>query len=112
VLPYDPKKGFAHDPAWAYLPEAPAWTYSDPDKFFSPFISGVQRLPNGNTLICEGRSGRVFEVTREGKIVWEYLNPLGGEVEPNAQGGKSPPKALFRAVRIPRDHPGLKGKLP
>lgn len=43
--------------------------------FFSPHISGAQRLPNGNTLICEGGHGRLFEVTREGKIVWQFVNP-------------------------------------
>jgi len=42
-------------------------------KFFSGTISGSQRLPNGNTLICEGRSKRIFEVNKEGDIVWELL---------------------------------------
>jgi hypothetical protein len=112
VLPFTRAQGFARAEGKPFGPETPAWSYSDPEKFFSPFISGAQRLPNGDTLICEGKNGRVFEVTRDGKVVWDYLNPLGGEVEPSPQGGKAPPKALFRAVRIPRDHPGLKGKLP
>lgn len=43
--------------------------------FFSPTISGMQRLENGNTLIDEGRNGRFFEVTHDGEIVWEYINP-------------------------------------
>ena len=47
----------------------PPWT------FFSPHISGAQRLASGNTLICEGQWGRVFEVAPEGEIVWEYINP-------------------------------------
>lgn len=53
------------------------WEYHGTPKvsFFSPHISGVQRLGNGNTLICEGGSGRLFEVTPEGEAVWEYLNP-------------------------------------
>ncbi|HDN58872.1 MAG TPA: aryl sulfotransferase [Candidatus Marinimicrobia bacterium] len=42
---------------------------------FSPFISGAERLPNGNTLICSGGKGRFFEVTRDNEIVWEYVNP-------------------------------------
>jgi len=34
-----------------------------------------QRLPNGNTLITESTQGRIFEVTPENEIVWEYYNP-------------------------------------
>jgi hypothetical protein len=33
--------------------------------FFSWFISGCQRLASGNTLICQGVGGRLFEVTPE-----------------------------------------------
>ena len=38
-------------------------------------ISGAQRLPNGNTLICSGINGTVFEVTPEKEMVWKYVNP-------------------------------------
>ena len=53
------------------------WTYqADPvDNFFSEWRGSAQRLPNGNTLICEADRGRVFEVTAEGQIVWEFWNP-------------------------------------
>ena len=56
------------------------WQYADtpPHNFFSPYISGAQRLPNGNTLITEGNYGRLFEVTSEKEIVWEYVNPFFG----------------------------------
>jgi len=49
-----------------------AWEYkSDPPiSFFSYHISDAERLPNGNTLICEGGPGRVFEVTPAQEIVW------------------------------------------
>ncbi len=54
------------------------WTFS------STFISSARRLANGNTLICEGMHGRIFQVTREGEIVWEYINPhFHGPVEGN-----------------------------
>jgi|GEM_PF-713911 len=61
-----------------YGPADPAWTYSEgPDgSFFSPIVSSVQRLPNGNTLIGEGSTGRALEVTPAGEIVWEYVNPV------------------------------------
>jgi hypothetical protein len=47
-----------------------------PWNFFSPYISGAQRLPNGNTLITEGDFGRLFEVTAQGEVVWEYICPF------------------------------------
>ncbi len=50
------------------------WSYAGP-RFFGSNISGAQRLPNGNTLVTEGPGGRLFEVTREGQIVWEYIYP-------------------------------------
>jgi hypothetical protein len=33
-----------------------------------------QILENGNTLIVESRAGRIFETTRGGRIVWEFIN--------------------------------------
>jgi hypothetical protein len=53
------------------------WQYvADPPKSFYSYGKGsAQRLPNGNTLICEGDRGRAFEVTPGGDIVWEWLNP-------------------------------------
>lgn len=53
------------------------WEYHDTPayNFYSAFISGAQRLDNGNTLITEGLNGRIFEVTSKGEIVWEYVNP-------------------------------------
>ena len=46
--------------------------------FYSFFISGAQRLANGNTLICSGANGTFFEVTPEKEIVWKYVNPVKG----------------------------------
>ncbi|MBW1996636.1 MAG: aryl-sulfate sulfotransferase [Deltaproteobacteria bacterium] len=61
------------------------------EHFFSHFISGAQRLPNGNTLITDGANGRIFEVTREKQVVWEFLAP--------AQGGFG--NKVYRAYRVP-----------
>ncbi|MBW1766513.1 MAG: aryl-sulfate sulfotransferase [Deltaproteobacteria bacterium] len=41
---------------------------------FSGYISAAKRLPNGNTLITSGAQGRLFEVTRDKEIVWEYIH--------------------------------------
>jgi arylsulfotransferase ASST len=76
-----------------------AWEYtgSPRDSFYSMNISGAQRLPNGNTLICEGRSARFFEVTPEKDIVWEYISPV--VVEHLGQNSR----AVFRAHRYAGD---------
>jgi hypothetical protein len=70
------------------------WSYANP-RFFSTNISGAQRLPNGNTLITAGAGGRLFEVTRDGAIVWEYMFPLFAGAGPN------PSNAVYRSYRIP-----------
>ncbi len=59
------------------LTQEVVWRYgaSRESPFFTSWLGYVQRLPNGNTLITESTQGRIFEVTREGRIVWEYLNP-------------------------------------
>ncbi|MFN0136176.1 MAG: aryl-sulfate sulfotransferase [Phycisphaerae bacterium] len=97
----------------AFGPKSPTWQYTaDPRAaFFSGHISGAARLASGNTLICSGEQGRVFEVTAGGQIVWEYLSPLGGEVQmgppggPGGHGGPGGPNrdrdekhALFRVL--------------
>jgi hypothetical protein len=53
------------------------WEYRGTEErpFYSPWMGTAQRLPNGNTLITESENGRVFEVTREQEIVWEFYNP-------------------------------------
>jgi len=68
------------------------WSYAAP-RFFSTNISSAQRLPNGNTLITEGAGGRVFEVTSDGAIVWEYMNPLFA--------GPRQSNDVYRAYRLP-----------
>jgi outer membrane protein assembly factor BamB len=73
------------------------WEYQDQSlfDFFSPYISGAQRLANGNTLICEGCDGRIFEVTPDGQVVWEYVSPHFF-VEPGRPGLNN---WVFRAFR-------------
>ncbi|HSG35427.1 MAG TPA: aryl-sulfate sulfotransferase, partial [Sphingomonadaceae bacterium] len=69
------------------------WAYRAAN-FFAFNISGAQRLENGNTLITEGPSGRVFEVTGEGEIVWEYM-------QAPSTGGPLASPAVYRAYRLP-----------
>ena len=53
-------------------------------------FSGAQRLPNGNTLICSGTDGTLFEVTAEKDIVWKYVNPIRGDATALQHGGPPP----------------------
>lgn len=66
VLEFDPA---THRIAWSY-----GGTQEQP--FESNIRSEQQRLPNGNTLVTESDGGRLFEVTKGGEIVWEYINPV------------------------------------
>ncbi|MDR1320059.1 MAG: aryl-sulfate sulfotransferase [Gracilibacteraceae bacterium] len=66
------------------------------DHFYSCFISSAQRLPNGNTLITEGSDGRLFEVTSEHEVVWEYISPYWGK--------HMPINMVYRAYRYPYDY--------
>lgn len=61
--------------------------------FYSPTIGGVQRMPNGNTVITEGDGGRLFEVTKDHELVWEYISPYWNK--------KSTINMVYRAYRIP-----------
>lgn len=94
--------------------------------FFAPIISGVQRLPNGNTLIDQGTNGRVFEVTRNRRIVWTYINPDTGRagvgrltqgrrpgmfIPATSQGIPNVRTNLtFRAVRYAPDYAAFEGR--
>ena len=106
-LAMDGEGGFAREESGAFGPAEPSWAYSDGETFFSAFISGAARLASGNTLVCSGVIGRIFEVTPDGEIVWDYYSPLGGDVEPPEHAGKAPPFSLYRADRYDREHPGV-----
>jgi hypothetical protein len=95
------------------------WKYQDPHPmtFFTPFMGGAQRLRNGNTLITEAAFGRIFEVTAEGKMVWEYVNEdfadySGIDAEEIEGFFGYPANALFRAYKyMPEEIPWLVPKV-
>ena len=78
---------------------AQVWEYSiagnESYRFFSHYVSGAQRLANGNTMITEGADGRIFEVTPSREIVWEYVSPYF------TRNGAS--NRVYRAYRVPYD---------
>ena len=85
------------------------WSYVSKDDtpifFYSATMSNCQRLPNGNTFICEGTTGRLFEVSPRGDLVWEFVNNLP-RYEPAP--AKAKPCMVYAAFRYGLDYPGLK----
>jgi hypothetical protein len=71
--------------------------------FYSAFISSARRLPNGNTLIDEGMNGRVFQVTPQGEIVWEYVSPFYGDSAVGGSGRQVRTNWVYRAQPVPYD---------
>jgi hypothetical protein len=86
VPPVDGKRQYMSTAGKPYGPDTLAWSYSAPKKedFYSSFISGAHRLPNGNTFICSGANGTLFEVTDRKEVVWKYLNPVPGIPSPGS----------------------------
>ena len=100
VPPVDENGNYILEPDSAYGPEEPIWVYTgDPlDSFFSIKMSGAQRLPNGNTLICSADQARFFEVTPEKETIWEYFNPFPLLIDY---------KGVFKIQYYPPDYPGI-----
>ena len=87
------------EPGSAYGPDAQTWIYtaSPPTSFYSSHLSGAQRLSDGDTLICNGETGKIFEVTPEGATVWLYTNPYPSPGTNN----------VFKVVYLPKEEPPL-----
>jgi hypothetical protein len=100
VPPVDSDGSYFLEPGSAYGPENLVWSYTaeNPFDFFAGYLSGTQRLPNGNTLICDGDHGIFFEVTPEEKTVWKYLN-----TNPNPLANQ-----VFKVLCYAPDYPGLR----
>lgn len=65
VMEFNP---FTQEVAWAF-------EGNESNEFHSYHSGSNQRLANGNTLITHSTAGRVFEVTSENQIAWEWANP-------------------------------------
>jgi hypothetical protein len=100
IPPIDSNGNYFYEPGHSYGPEQPIWSYvaENPTDFYSINLAGAQRLPNGNTLICEGSNGFFFEVTSGKEIVWEYLNQVPNLIDNH----------VFKIRRYSPDYPGLR----
>ena len=95
VVEFDP---VTLEPVWVYSAQAAGHsTRRNPHQFFSPFQSNAQRLPNGNTFVLEAVYGRLFELTPDFEIVWEYIEPYWRQ-----SGDTNLP--VFRAYRVPFEY--------
>jgi hypothetical protein len=85
------------------------WEYIDPlHLIYTNFCGSAQRLPNGNTLICESRTGTIYEMTLDKEVVWKYVSPI--VVHRPAIWGWSESKLIFQAHRYGIQFEGFTGK--
>lgn len=115
VPPLKDDYSYALAPGEPFAPEGPVWEYSAPEtkEFYSSYISGARRLPNGNTLICQGADGTFFEVTPDKQVVWKYVNPAVPPDIPKdeeGKGGKTYNNPVFRLYRYAPDYPAFEDK--
>jgi hypothetical protein len=108
--PINATGGYSYTPGTPYLPAMPEWTYAadTPTNFYGTNISGVQRLPGGNTLICTGPSGTFFEIDAAKQTVWKYINPVNGS-GPLTQGAMPTQNLVFRCTFYDAGYAGLAG---
>jgi len=92
-------------------PETNTWNYPEEVStlFHSRRISGAQRLSNGNTLICDGQTGTLLEVTQEDSIAWKYISPISFN-GPLTQGNPPSGSDVFKVRRYPYEYPAFEGK--
>jgi hypothetical protein len=108
----------------AFSPSTPFWEYEMVFDMLGPnwvseILSGVYRLENGNTLICNGDGfGYFVELDSNDNIVWEYLSPAGSLTDYGSfltQGatwssGFDYLTSVYRAVRYNVNYQGLAGQ--
>jgi len=105
---------YTYEPDSSYGPEAAEFTYSsnEDNNFTSGILSGAIRLPNENLLICDGNSGRLFEITATNDIVWNYIIPMNkttGEISTQGDVLESG-NSTFRGIKYSTDYEGFTGK--
>ena len=79
--------------------------------FYSAYQSGAQKLASGNWMITSTDDGHVIEVTKDKRIVWEFLNPIQKDKIYKTSGAHGyGGDEIHKALRYAKDWPGFKGK--
>jgi len=106
--PVDDDGNYSIEEDAPFAPDNLSWFYAaNPFQgLYSSNISGAQRLPNGNTLICEGRTGDLLEVDYNGTHRWRYKSPVVGQGFVT-QGNNVNNNNVFRAYRYAPDYPAF-----
>jgi hypothetical protein len=109
--PLLPDGTYALEAGAAYGPVSMTWVHGGPGEgaFYSPNVSGTQRLPDGATLYAVGASGRLYAVDAAGNLLWHYVNPTGG-LGAVPQGSQPISNGVFRAQFYSWDFPGFVGR--
>lgn len=118
--PVDTNGNYALTTGSAYGPTKLTWTWcaTPPSSFYNPDVGGVQRQPNGDTLICYGVKGETWEVNSSGQVVWDYQNPCTGgtmlfqgdslPADPHQSSGYL--TTIFRCERYPLGYGAFTGR--
>lgn len=69
--PVDNDGNYTINATEAFGPAEPCWSYNK-SGFYSNHLGSAERLPNGNTLICEATEGYFFEIDPQKNEVWNY----------------------------------------
>ncbi|MBN2439943.1 MAG: aryl-sulfate sulfotransferase [Spirochaetales bacterium] len=113
VLPVDEQGKYrTPNPGTPFGPSSPAWIYraEKPENFYSLYMSGVQRLPNGNTLICEGDPGIFLEITSSSEIVWKYSNKINNPESVTLENPVPLGNDVFKIRRYGPEYPAFAGR--
>jgi len=99
IPPVDENGNYSLEPGSAYGPKDLVWSYTaeNPTDFYAYYLSSAERLPNGNTFICDGDHGVFFQVTPDKEIVWRYVNLFPDLINID----------VFKTQFYPLDYPGL-----
>ncbi len=104
---------FLKDSDGTFLPKQIFTSYQHPmpEKTYSTAGSNIQFLPDGHVVMCAARQGRIFELTPEGDLAWEYFVPLkhGLPVKQGSEVSISE-NFTFSGRKYSFDFPGFAGK--
>lgn len=104
IPPLSTNGTYSYNPAEAFGPQQTSWSYEMP--IFVDFVSGANRLANGNTFITSGPDAHLYEIDAQDSLVWEYISPVQ-QNGPVSQGSIPSSNTVFRTYRYGENHPAF-----